>query len=278
MQYADHPEGIQIRRIIMKSKLLSTLLLCGALLVSPAAYAGDDFTQTDEKWDVMIGLSVASVPQYSGAKDQDFIAIPAVVIDYEFHKNNHIFINSYKGAGYEFAGDHFIWGVKLDWRRGRDSEDARILTGMPDVDSTVTGGFYGGLKLGELTLMAEYAAGLDNNNDGVLNTLSAKYALHSVTHPMNGYVGVKAVYGDDAYNESYAGVTDRFVTADRPLYEGEAGFVRVGVIGGVDYLLEDHHYFRLDTSYMSLPSGVSDSPLAGESHEYSALVSYGYKF
>jgi outer membrane scaffolding protein for murein synthesis (MipA/OmpV family) len=262
----------------MKFKLLSTLYLCGALLTSPAALAASDSSQTDSKWNVMIGLGVGSIPQYMGSKDHDVVAIPAVVIDYEFHKKNHLFVNSYKGAGYEFAGDHIIWGAKVDWRRGRDSEDSQIFTGMDDIDDSATGGFYAGLKLGELTLMAEYAAGLDNNNDGVLNTLSAKYALHSLSRPMNGYVGVKAVYGDDAYNESYVGVSDVNATADRPLYEGEAGFVRMGVVGGVDYLLNDHHYFRLDTSYMALPSHVTDSVLVDEDYEYSALVSYGYKF
>jgi hypothetical protein len=52
----------------------------------------------------------------------------------------------------------------------------------------------------------------------------------------------------------------------------------MGVVGGVDYVLNDHHDFRLDTTSRVLPSDGTDSVRVDEDNEYSALVSYGYKF
>ena len=262
----------------MNLKRLGALLLCGTILsVSSAAYATDHYDE-DSNWHVMLGMTAGTVAEYTGAEDQEFLVLPAVVIDYEFHEKNHLFINTFQGAGYRYDGDLITWGVKGGWRRGRDDNDSELLAGMGDLDDTFTAGFFAGLNLGPFQLMADYDAGLDNNNDGVLTTFSGRYTMRSVDKPMSGYVQVKAVYGDDAYHENYFGVTQADVTPDRALYEGEAGFVGVGANAGVDYLLADQHYFRLDVGYMDLATDVTKSPLTEENYEYSAFVTYGYKF
>lgn len=262
----------------MSLKRLSALLACSALLALPSAAKAEGQYGDDSKWDVLLGITAGTTAEYIGAEDQEFLVLPAVVVDYEFHENNHLFVNTFEGAGYKFNGERIVWGVKAGYRRGRDDNDSERLAGMGDLDDTFTGGFFAGLNFGPFQVLADYDAGLDNNNDGVLTTLSAKYTMHSVDKPMSGYLKVKAVYGDDAYHENYFSVTPDQVTADRPLYEGQAGWVGVGLGAGMDYLLADHHYFRMDLGYMDLGNDVTKSPLTEESYEYNAFMTYGYKF
>lgn len=271
----------------MSMKRLSLVASCmAALMAAQPASAGyqENLIQSDSKWDVMLGVTAATVAEYPGAEDQEFIGLPAIVVDYEFRENNHLYINTLqdsgsdfmKGAGYEFNGERIIWGIKAGWRKGREQGDSEKLIDLGDVDSTFTAGFYGGLHFGPLRLLAEYDAGLDNNNDGVLTTFSARYNMVSVDKPMSGFIGVKTVYGDDAYQDAYFGVDTPRV--GRPAYEADAGFVKYGVFGGIDYLLADHHYFRLDGNYMSLSTDATDSSIVEENYDFGAFVSYGYKF
>lgn len=262
----------------MKLRNLAALLLSSTVLFSTSVKAAEPLNNPDSKWMVMLGVGAATVPEYIGAEDHEFLVLPAVVVDYEFHEKNHLFINTFKGAGYEYRGERVFWGVKGGWRRGRDDNDSELLEGMGDLDDTATAGFHAGLNFGPFSLMAEYDAGLDNNNDGVLTTFSAKYKMRSVERPMSGYIKAKAVYGDDAYHDAYFGVSDAVATPTRPEYEAEAAFVGVGLNAGIDYLLADHHYFRLDAGYMSLSNDVTNSPIVEEDHQYNAAVSYGYKF
>ncbi|MCS5595810.1 MAG: MipA/OmpV family protein [Pseudomonadota bacterium] len=259
---------------------------CAVLLGALPAQAGykENLIQSDSKWDVMLGITAATIAEYPGAEDQEFIVLPAAVIDFEFREKNHLFINTLrdsgaehmKGLGYEYNGDRIVWGVKSGWRSGRDEGDSEKLVGMGNLDSTFTAGFYGGFNFGPVRLLAEYDAGLDNNNDGVLTTFSARYNMASVDKPMSGYIMGKVVYGDDAYQDAYFGVDTPI--AGRPTYEAEAGFVKFGVQGGVDYMLADHHYFRLDANYMSLSNDVTNSPIVEENYDFGAYLSYGYKF
>jgi outer membrane scaffolding protein for murein synthesis (MipA/OmpV family) len=260
----------------MKFVPLSAMLLCGTILSLAAPSYARDAWESDDKLDVMIGVSAATVAEYAGAEDQEFLVLPAVVVDYEFHENNHLFVNTFKGAGYEFDGERIVWGLQSKWRRGRDDNDSQLLAGMGDLDDTFTAGFYGGLDFGPFRVLAEYDAGLDNNNDGVLTTFSARYNMESVERPMTGYVSAKAVYGDDAYHDAYFG--SEGLAGVRPFYEADAGWVGVGINAGVDYLLAEHHYFRFDTEYMGLSTDVTNSPLTEGSYQYSAKMTYGYKF
>lgn len=232
----------------------------------------------ESKLDLTLGITGGVMPEYSGSNDTQNVIFPLVIGKYKIDPQNAMLFNPYDGLSYEHKqSDTLSYGVKMDYRNGRDSSDDVALSGMPDIDATLEVGPWIKIKNGSLTYMANIGIDALSEYNGFTAELGLKYDI-PINHQWKADVGASVLYGNDNYAMSYYGVNASQVSGSRTLYEPGAGFQEATISASLTYFMSDKTFIRGDIGYKQLIGDTKNSPLTKRDNHFQGFISAGYKF
>tara|TARA_Y100001960_G_scaffold314928_1_gene379775 strand:+ start:19 stop:915 length:897 start_codon:yes stop_codon:yes gene_type:complete len=232
----------------------------------------------ERNWDLSVMVGVAHTPEYKGGKDNELKAIIAPKAEYRLDEWQKLYLSLDQGAGYSYALTRNLEiGGGLGYRTGRDSSDASILSGMSDVDDTLTYLAFAKYNMGQYNLGIKMEKGMDSSNDGMSTELSAGYRTKLSPQLVVG-TSVSAIYGDDTYMEQNFGVSTADAVPGRSAFNADAGFHEANLKVFSNYNIAGPHNVTASVKYSKLLGDAKDSTIVEDDTSVSAAVGYSYKF
>ena len=233
----------------------------------------------ERPWSAHILLGATSTPEYMGAKDNDVQALILPTFQYKLDPWQRLFISIDEGAGYGYKlTNNLEIGGGLTYRKGRDSSDAFILSGLDDVDDTLAYSAFAKYKFDKnYRLGIQFTKGIDESNDGMSTELFAGYAR--MLTPKTGIdLFINTKYGDDTFMEQNFGVKSGEATAFRSAYNADAGFYKANLRASINHNLGGPHSITAFTNYSMLLGDAKDSSVVEDEKGVSVGAGYTYKF
>lgn len=248
-----------------------------ALAAKPMAHNSQAGT-AERNWDLSVTVGAAYGAEYKGAKDSETTALIAPKGEYRLDPWQKLFISLDKGVGYSYAlTNNLEIGAGFGYRKGRDTKDARILTGLADVDATATYMAFATYNIDAYNLGVKIEKGLDSSNDGMTTELSAGYKTKLSPKLVVG-TKLATVYGDDTYMEQNYGVYSANAGVGRGLFDAEGGFSEASLSVFGNYHIKGPHSVMGSVKYTKLLGDAKDSTITEDDTDVSAIVGYTYKF
>ncbi|MBI1362817.1 MAG: hypothetical protein GC134_02440 [Proteobacteria bacterium] len=230
-------------------------------------------------WDVSLGLALASIPEYMGAKDNDFYVFPFIRAQYSFDAKNKAFFSPYEGLGFKhLLNDSWQVGVRGQLRKNRDSSDDASLNGLPDIDVAVEAGPFVRYTYERLTLGLDVLADVSGEYDGYVVQGSAKVDVPLPVSSLRANFGIETLYGNDDFMDHYFRVLTTQATATRPAFNPGSGFASVGANAMLTYLIDEKWFLTGNLSATKLTGDAADSPLSRDDTNLGGFVAVGYHF
>lgn len=234
--------------------------------------------ETERAWDLKIITGARYASKYSGSKKSEFTIMALPVAQYRLDPWQKLFISLEDGAGYSYSLTRNLeLGGGLGYRDGRDSKDANILTGMDDVDSSLTYMAFAKYELGNYKLGLKLEKGMDSSNDGFSTELAAAYST-MLNPQLRIGTRVSAIYGDDTFMEQNYGVSSADAIAGRAAHNASAGFSEASIKTFANYTIEGPHSVTGSVKYTKLLGDAKDSSIVEDDDDISLAVGYAYKF
>ena len=224
------------------------------------------------EWKVVLGGGAMMAPKYEGSDEFDIQAIPFITATFGERVKvdpRGISVNVYSVGNLNFSG-------QLGYDMGRKEDDSDHLRGLGDVDA---GAVVGGMVSYEMG-PAEFYASVSRTIGGS-EGLEAKIGF-DLAHNIDQFrfsAGVSATWADEAYMQSYFGVTAaQSATSGLAQYDIGAGFKRVDLDLAVTYMATEHWLVRGQVVIGYLLGDAADSPIVQEAFQPSVLLAIGYRF
>jgi len=231
------------------------------------------------RWDISLGLALATIPEYVGANDNNFYVFPFIRAQYSIDAKNKLFFSPYEGLGFKhLLNDSWQMGVRTNIRNDRDSSDDASLAGMPDIDVAFEAGPFVRYTYDRLTLGVDVLTDISGEHDGYAVEASAKLNVPTPMNRLKASVGVEAMYADDDFMNHYFRVSNAQATATRRAFNPGSGFASVGANGTLTYIVDEHWFVTGNLGVTGLTGDAADSPLTREDTNMSAFLATGYRF
>lgn len=267
--------------------------LCCALTVlaalsAPAVYA-QQFAPVDEVEGInLIGLGVASVPDYSGSSHNK--AVPAPIVRYQLAGTERYFLWLGPTMTFNVLNDqNWRVGPLLNYRAKRnDDVEDDVVKRMDQIDSTVEGGLFAkyNVKLSDRKFhQVSFEGDVAGGDHGVISHLRTMY-WHPFTPTLIGDVGLGASFGDGKFNRTYYGVQSAhdislFPSLGGRSYDPGSGLIGVNIPFGLTYFINKEWLVTVAGRYESLQGDVKDSPVVsqrGKSDQWIGGIAVSYAF
>jgi outer membrane scaffolding protein for murein synthesis (MipA/OmpV family) len=209
-------------------------LVSRAMLLLAGLSAGNAFADEKPLWELGIGMSALSFPDYRGSDESSFFAIPFPYVVYRgtFFKADK---DGIRGAF--FDNDRVELNVSVGASVPVSSDDNRARQGMPDLQPTVELGPSLDLNLWrtqdrryklDLRLPVRAAVTVIGGMDYVGWEFSPRLALDvSDVAGLAGWnLGLLAgpMYGSERSHDYFYSVAPQYASADRPAFDADAGY------------------------------------------------------
>jgi outer membrane scaffolding protein for murein synthesis (MipA/OmpV family) len=209
-------------------------LVSRAMLLLAGLSAGNAFADEKPLWELGIGMSALSFPDYRGSDESSFFAIPFPYVVYRgtFFKADK---DGIRGAF--FDNDRVELNVSAGASVPVSSDDNRARQGMPDLQPTVELGPSLDLNLWrtqdrryklDLRLPVRAAVTVIGGMDYVGWEFSPRLALDvSDVAGLAGWnLGLLAgpMYGSERSHDYFYSVAPQYASADRPAFDADAGY------------------------------------------------------
>lgn len=267
-----------------KTILSATLLGC---LVPSIAFAQSN----PEGWELSVGGGVAVAPLYQGDDEYGVLALPYIRANYD---DDRFFASVQDGMGYALIDrDGFRLGplAQIEFGRKEDSggpfrisgNDTNDLTGLGDIDTTVSLGGFASYSFGNITASVKGGKAL-GAHDGVTGDVSLRYKgkITGYGPPLIYSFGPNIGFSDGQYTQAYFGVTDAQSSASGlPTYSAKGGISRYGISGTAILPLSQNLALTTLISYDKLAGDIKDAPLItmrGSDSQFFAGAFIAYKF
>jgi outer membrane protein len=275
--------------VMTKSKfIIANTLAVIAMLMSPLAYAEDEYNELDltypsiatqgeaptKNWRGMLGAGV--LVMQPPIEDTRTYALPLLAVTYR----DTVYFHFGQAGVYVFKSEDRLarLALALKARRGYDPSDYPGLTGMQKRDTSIEAGLSGVWLTTSPLLIISY--GYFSDVSDTTNGDSAQFGLaHPVrlTQDWQLIPSVGAQWLSSKVVNYYYGVMPSEATPSRPAYSGTASSnVRVGLM--LHYRASRDWSLFGGVSYTRLGSGVSDSPIVIHDAVSALLVGGAWRF
>lgn len=250
------------------------------LLTSGAARAEGMFDWVRGDWYVTVGASGFVAPEFEGAKDTLFNAVPIISIGKAGPEAR--FVSRNDNISFSLYDDGAIRaGVagKLIW--GRDSNDADETRGLSDVKMGGEAGLFAEVYPTDwMRVRGEVRHGLRSHN-GVVADIAVD-AFADVTESIRVSAGPRASFASSDYFDAWYGVdaAEKAASGLTPYAPG-GGLKSVGVGGAVTWKTTDHLTTSVFGEYSWLQGPAADSTLVkerGDRGQFTFGASATYRF
>jgi len=236
-------------------------------------------------WELGIGMSAFTLPNYIGADEQSYYALP---IPYFVYRGNVVKVNREAISGKLFATDRLRLTLSVNGSLPVDSDDNDAREGMPNLD--LLGEIGPNLRylvyvtaerrhrlLFDLPARAVFSFDVDDVDPrGYTSTPTLRYTF--TKGRWLAEVSAGAQLADDEYNNYFYGVNPAFVTATRREYEADAGYggMRLGL--GIAHRW-DRWWVGTFFRYADLNGATfSDSPLVLDHQGFGGGLAFAWLF
>lgn len=265
----------------MSFRSVSLSLVLSAAVATPVFAAGPTDTATPTaviapapapagpKFVFTLRGGVAAAPEYFGS--DDYTAGP----DLAFRFN---FLDLGRGRS---LGNIDPWADPLGFGIGgsfryiaeRDTSDFDELTGLDDVDAAVELGV--SLRYGaeNFAAFADVRRGF-GGHEGWVGEIGADAILRP-SDRLRLNMGPRLFFGDDAYSDTYFGVTPAEASAALSAYDPDGGLVSAGVELGARYKLSDSWGLEGAVTWEKFMDDAADSPIVEQGSDDQWGIRFG---
>lgn len=235
-------------------------------------------TQEDRKWDLSITTGAHYSAEYKGGNSSETKLFIAPTAEYRLDPWQKLYLSLDEGAGYSYdLTNNVVIGGGLGYREGRDSKDATILSGMQDIDDTLTYVAFAKYKINSYDFGVKLEKGADSSNDGLTTELSAGYKTKLTPKFLVG-TKISAIYGDDTYMKQNFGVSTAQAISGRAAHNTDAGFSEAKLKVYGNYNIAGPHNIMGSVGYSKLLGDAKDSTVVKDDTDVSMAVGYSYIF
>ncbi len=261
-----------------------------ALLHGPVALA-DNQNDEHSEWRVSALIGVASLPPYLGDDDTQLSVIPDINIKY----GDTFFASFLSGIGYNIISTkHWQAGPIIKYDFGRDEQDGNPLSlsdntsddllGLGDIEGSAEAGAFLSYKTNRWQTKVEVRQGLDGGHEGLISEFEVKLLGQATlfSKPLFYSFGPEAVYGDEAYQQAYFGITSaQSVQSGLDQYTPKAGLVSYGLHANFVMKINNKWSIGGFAGYNKLGDDASNSPLIqerGSENQSLGGIFFSYQF
>ncbi len=205
----------------------------GAVLVCATATLVAGLCHAEQDYELALGVGVGglSAPAYRGSSERSDYLVP---VPYVTYRSPRVRVDRDGARGILYGNPDLELGFSLGLSLPVDSADNSARAGMPDLDPALELGPSLDLTLSrgtgytlELQLPVRASVAVDDGATRQIGWVFNPALRFDQTLPgarARVTCRLGAQFGDDAYHDYFYGVAERFVTAERRAYGGEAGF------------------------------------------------------
>ena len=249
--------------------LFSTILVLGFYM--DRVSAEELFTPSIDAHDKVIGVVVATVPDYEGS--DDYQAAVAPLIKYKFEgSNRYLQLTANKLYFNVLNGENWEFGPMGIYRLGRDDVDDIIVDMMEEVDDSFEVGAFIGYakKFGNprhrINIHLDVTKDItDDGHEGLVGTFKATYWRPLGKSSWDMGLGGSVTYADDDYMSSFFSVSTSDAGATGlPEFKAEGGFKDLGISAMTQYHVNQSWHIIGGAQYKKLFGDAEDSPIVDQ--------------
>jgi outer membrane scaffolding protein for murein synthesis (MipA/OmpV family) len=263
-------------------------LISPAVLLLAGLFAGRAFAAEKPLWELGIGMSALSFPDYRGSDESSLYAIP---FPYVVYRGTFLKADRDGIRGAFFDSDRIELNMSVGASVPVKSDQNRARQGMPDLQPTVEFGPALDLNLWrthdrryklDLRLPVRAAVTVLGGVDYAGWEFSPRLALDvtDVAGQVGWSLGLLAgpMYGSERSHDYFYSVAPQYATADRPAFDAEAGYA------GSQFLMSlskryPKYWLGAFVRWDSLTGAVfADSPLVRQQNYFAAGIAIAWIF
>lgn len=228
---------------------------------------------------IQLGLQVISVPEYSGADENETVVMPSIQAFLALSESVAVFMED-AVLGVNLAlGEKLNIGTLASYRFGRDASDSDALKGMDDVDDATELGAYISYQFTDslsVDLVSLYDVSDVHKGSTSDITINFIYPVMDTGLTLGSSVG--ASYGSKEFNTTYYGVKANEVALSRAETSIDKGVYAYNGNVTLSYQLTPHITFEGAVFVVELVDDVADSPIVKETTQVIPAMRVSYQF
>ncbi|MDC8758916.1 MipA/OmpV family protein [Janthinobacterium fluminis] len=260
---------------------LSTLASAGvAAEAPPARLAAAPAAATAPAATFIVGLGLATLPEYAGAKKTRVVPLPIA----EAHFGNGIFVGTSRGIGYQrtVGGVNVSAALGYGGARPDHKENAfygsDAFKGMGKVDGSALLNLSASARLGVFDLSAGTSQSLSRRKNGSTYTFGVSAPLYQTATDKISW-SASAEYGDAKHAQTYFGVTAaQSLTSGYRQKTAKAGFETVNTSINWERTLSKSWSLRGTLGVTGLVGDAASSPLTQRKVSPIVITGVAYTF
>ncbi len=227
-------------------------------------------------WHGIVGVAAVSLPEYTGAKDNETIGLPLIIVNW----NDRFFFNVAKGGYWVTKSDSMRFGIGFKPRRGYESTDDPILTGMQDRDTSLEIGLLLRFNVGQGHVGVELYTDATDNSDGESAIIEYSVPVWRKGRRHEIRINAGAEYLSEDVVDYYYGVrSTEAIPFMRPTYVADGGAVNPFVTATGRWSLGSSRWSLITAlKFTKRASDIKNSPIVQDDSESLVLIGAGYTF
>lgn len=228
-------------------------------------------SQSEGPWRFNLGAGVAVAPVYLGGDEYDAKPLPLVDLEYR----NFAFLSTQRGFGFNLWRSSGVRaGARLTLDYGRESADAALLRGLPDVETGVEAGVFIEAFTGSWRFQGDLRQEIADGHGGFLASVGVAYGAR-LSESVSLFLGAGLAYMGEEYAASYFGVP---AGAPLPAFEAGSGIRDISPYAQLVYHFTPRFYAALEGRAYALMGDIVDSPIVESDLPFTGSFMVGYRF
>ena len=218
------------------------------------------------EWRVVFGAGAGLAPEFRGSDDYEGKPLPLIDIEWR----GAYFASTQRGLGINIIRQRSTRaGPRVTFDLGRDSSDASVLAGLPDVDRTVEIGIFAQHYTRAWRFEADLRKGL-NGHEGIIGSLDVALG-GALAERTSLIIGANIFAADETYLQAYFGVPAGG-TVNFAAFQPKAGIRNVTGYATITFVVTDNIYFTLDARASLISGDAAKSPISLSDDQYFFLL------
>lgn len=247
-----------IRLLLLAAAILAPTLGWAQQSLEDQALQQQGLAQGPAGWGATLGAGLAAVPRYPGASRERARPVPLLSLNF----GDRFFVGPFGIGVAALRCNGFRAGPVLGFERGRSASDDPRLTGLGDISTSVTAGFFAGYTRGPFEISATARQGVSHSANGLsgLLQLNARHVFAGARTLLTA--GPDLEFGNGDFQRTWFGISPaQSAASGLPVYTPHAGINRVGLHAGLTYRASTHIVWRVFARISDLTADAAQSPV-----------------